>query len=161
MTTRRNPAGTTVVLLALAAGAALFLTKKKSKSTGTPTDLGSGWEVNDLCTNVDLLDADRAIAVGEAWSASQALPPPVSNDQRAKLLAKFFADTFPQCDPSAMPQILAGNVVMTLAEWAEMIGTGVDMQADPDRRDLMRVGRAILGTRTARVGVGPTGRILT
>lgn len=157
---RRNFGGVGLVAVALVVGGLLWGSKKRRSGAGPePTDLGSGWEVNDLCTNADLLDPDRAIAVGSAWAQERALPPPVSNEQRASQLRLFFADTFGQCDESSTPQVLHGNAVMSFSEWAEMIGSGVDMQADPDRRQLMRVGKAILGLREAQVGQGPTGRI--
>ena len=104
------------IVLLLGAGALYALTRKKKKAPSFsgkvfPKELSTGWAVNELCSNGDLMDVAQAIKHAQAWSEASGLirvpipsgeaDPSVLEDLHNAIAARvdmYFADTFPQCN---------------------------------------------------------------
>ncbi len=104
------------IVLLLGAGALYALTRKKKKApsfTGKvfPKERATGWAVNELCSNGDLMDVAQAVKHAQGWSEKSGLlmvpipaaeaDPSVLEDFHNAIAARvdmYFADTFPQCN---------------------------------------------------------------
>jgi len=85
----------------------LYKPKPAPALPGDPRDdpqvQATGWGVNDLCTNADMLDPAIALAHAEAWRKGRRLPPvPVPSAGQAAAFAtslqreldRYFSETF-------------------------------------------------------------------
>ena len=132
---QRNPTGGLLLLAAVAGG--IYLASRKKKDTEPkewPGEANTGWAVNPLCTNADLMDADTAVDHADAWFDNSSAPPlPVSpspantgtlSDGIAVALDRYFSDIFPQCG-RAPSSLLFGDVVVApeglAAQTAQML----------------------------------------
>lgn len=101
---RRNPAGGGLGTLLLVGGGALLAAKLiggKKKTATKPAN--TGWSLNDLCTQADLVDVARArqdaIAFGGKWGSRPANPTEAEDRLRA-----YFANRFGACTVASPPE---------------------------------------------------------
>jgi hypothetical protein len=99
---RRNPAGGIgigTILLLLGGG----IVAAKIFAGGDKKKAGTGWSINGLCTNIDLVDVGLAradaIRFGGAWGS-----PPASKTEAEDRLRLYFSNRFSECTPASPPE---------------------------------------------------------
>lgn len=105
---RRNFAGEGIGALALLIGGGLLAAKlfggKKKGTSGTP-ESRTGWALNDLCTQADLVDVARArqdaIAFGKRWGSRPATATEAEDRLRLYFSERFSAQ---MCTPASPPE---------------------------------------------------------
>ena len=91
--------------LGLLAGiGAVWAFRKKPAESPKPSSQPTGWQVNDLCTNAELVDPEAAIRDAQAWHEARQIPPlPIGPSASAKAnmvaglrdaMDRYFRDTF-------------------------------------------------------------------